>query len=82
MLWGVLGYTRSTEDFVGVSAKCKKLCATAIFLVTYSKKLTENLLSGEEGRELTARNYGPDDDERSPRHALLTASLAARVEPA
>ena len=36
-------------------------CETANFLVTYTKKETGGLLNGEEARELSSRNYGPDE---------------------
>ena len=47
--------------FFGVGAKWKKHCETANFLVTYTKKDTGGLLNGEEARELSSRNYGPDE---------------------
>ena len=56
-----VGWHMGKVRFFGVGAKWKKVCATANFLVTYSKQLTDNLLSGEEGRELSTRNYGPDE---------------------
>ena len=47
--------------FVGVSAQVRLKCESANFLVTYTKKDTRGELQGDEGRELSARNYGPGE---------------------
>lgn len=47
--------------FYGAGAKWKKVCETANFIVEYTKKATGGLLQGQEGRELSARNYGADE---------------------
>ena len=48
--------------FFGVGAKVKKACKTANFMVYYTEKDTRAVCSnGEEGRELTTRNYGADE---------------------
>ena len=45
----------------GAGAKWKKACATANFIVKYTKKDTDNVLNGEEGCELSAGKYGVDE---------------------
>ena len=56
-----VGWHVGKVRFFGVGAKWKKHCETANFLVYYTKKDTGGLLNGEEARELSSRNYGPDE---------------------
>ena len=51
------------DCFVGVSAKWRKACPTANFLVRYTKKETNGEMTEgqEEARELSAANYGRDE---------------------
>ena len=56
-----VGWHVGKVRFFGVGAKWKKQCETANFLVYYTKKDTGGLLNGEEARELSSRNYGPDE---------------------
>ena len=47
--------------FFGVGAKWKKVCKTANFMVHYTNETTDGSLKGEEGRELSGRNYGANE---------------------
>ena len=45
----------------GVSNAEKRLCDTANFKVTYTRKETNGDLNGTEARELSSHNYGRDE---------------------
>ena len=55
--------TVKPDCFVGVSAKWRKACPTANFLVRYTKKETNGEMTEgqEEARVLSAANYGRDE---------------------
>ena len=55
------GWFMARVRFVGVSAQVRLKCESANFVVTYTKKDTNGELQGDEGRELSARNYGPGE---------------------
>ena len=58
-----VGWHIGRVRFVGVSAKWRKACPTANFLVRYTRKETNGEMTEgqEEARELSAANYGRDE---------------------
>ena len=58
-----IGWHVGRVRFFGVGARWLKVCATANFLVRYTKKETNaDMKEGqEEGREFSASNYGRDE---------------------
>ena len=56
-----VGWHMGKVRFFGAGAKWRKVCETANFVVEYYKKDTGGLLQGQDGRELSVRNYGADE---------------------
>ena len=58
-----IGWHAGRVRFFGVGARWLKLCATANFLLRYTKKETDGAMKEgrQEARELSASNYGRDE---------------------